>query len=208
MTNGTRENRERANKENYPGFNHPLTFCPLKAKHKPAMMKAIWSSHSDLRDFIGWAKYSRSWNARDISRFVDDHLNDSFPNQHFVFWIGEEIVGFGSLLECYTNLDVQISLFVTQGFQGLGIGKKMVDTLTYLAFEVWGFSRLYYEHDARNEMSKRLPQKCGFRYSHSKDYIKTAQGESGFWFSWVKRRPPGIPDGILQGRPIEDFTQP
>lgn len=193
---------------NYPGFMHPLTWAPIGPKHKPALIKAIWKSHKDLRGFIGWAKYTRSWNVKMASRFADDHINAPPPSQHFLFFIGEDVVGMGSLVPAYTASDSQIALFVTTGYQGQGIGKKIVDTLEEVAFRVWGFSQLFYEHDAYNQYSKKLPAKCGFRYSHSFDQEKEAEQESGFWFSWVKDRPEGLPDGILQGRPIEDFINP
>ena len=200
--------RREGSSNNFPGFDHPLTFCPIRPKHKPAMIKAVWKSHQHLRGFIGWAKYARSWDIKAVSRFIDDHINDPLPNQHFVFFIGDEIVGMGSLIRCYTPLDAQIALWVTAGFEGRGIGKKIVDTLIHLAFRVWGYEILYYEHDANNASSKKLPQKCGFKFSHTKDLEKTAELESGFWISWYMNRPNGLPEAIIQGRPIEDFTTP
>jgi RimJ/RimL family protein N-acetyltransferase len=84
----------------------------------------------------------------------------------------------------------------------------MVQTLEYVAFNVWGFYTLYYEHDATNESSKQLPQKCGFTFSHTRDIEKSAEQESGLWYSWKKERPEGLPGAIIQGRPIDDFTTP
>jgi RimJ/RimL family protein N-acetyltransferase len=202
MSNATEEMRSKGNKENYPGFDFLLEVCPIRPKHKPALIKAVWASHQHLRGYIGWAKYARSWNAKTISRFVDDHINAPLPSQHFVFLIGEEIVGVGSLVGAYTDHDTQIALWVRSGYQGKGIGKAIVQTLEYIAFNVWGFHTLYYEHDYTNESSKKLPQKCGFIFSHSREIEKSAEKESGFWFSWKKYRPEGLPDAIIQGRPI------
>ena len=208
MSNASEEMRNKGNRNNFPGFDYPLEFSPMRPKHKPAMIKAVWSSHQHLRGYIGWAKYARSWDAKAISSFVDDHINDIPPNQHFVFLIGKEIVGVGSLVGAYTNHDSQIALWVTSGYQGKGIGKAIVQTLEYVAFNVWGFHTLYYEHDSTNESSKKLPQKCGFTYSHTRNIEKSAEQESGFWFSWKKQRPKGLPDAIIQGRPVEDFIVP
>ena len=194
--------------QNYPGYEHPLAVSPIRPKHKPALVKAIWKSHQQLRGYVGWARYARSWDVKTISKFADDHIHDQLPNQHFLFFIGAEVVGMGSIVTAYTPSDCQIALWVTSGYQRKGIGKRIVDTLKQFAFEVWGFERLYYEHDAYNQQSKQLPQKCGFRYSHSFNQKIDAEAESGFWFSWVMNRPTGLPDGILQGRPIEDFTKP
>jgi RimJ/RimL family protein N-acetyltransferase len=177
----------------------------MRPKHKPAMIKAVWSSHQQLRGYIGWAKYARSWDAQTISNFVDDHITAPLPNQHFVFLIGNEIVGVGSLVGAYTNHDSQIALWTLPKHHGKGIGKAIVDTLTYVAFNVWGYAELFYEHDSTNESSKKLPQKCGFTFSHTRSIEKSAERESGFWFSWKKLRPEGLPDAIIQGRPVEDF---
>jgi len=208
MSNASKDMRDKGNRKNFPGFDYPLEFCPMRPKHKPAMIKAVWSSHQQLRGYIGWAKYARSWDAKTISKFVDDHINTPPPNQHFVFLIGKEIVGVGSLVGAYTNQDSQIALWTRTGYQGKGIGKAIVQTLEYVAFNVWGFHTLYYEHDSTNESSKKLPQKCGFTLSHTRNIEKSAENESGYWFSWKKFRPEGLPDAIIQGRPVDDFTTP
>lgn len=192
---------------NHPGFNYPLIWAPIKSEHKPALIKALWKSHEELSGYIGWAKQLRRWDVKTISRFVDEYIMAIPPNQHCLFFIGSEVVGMGSLVSCYTPFDAQISLWVTSGYNGKGIGKKIVDTLEHLAFRVWGFEQLFYEHDAANKNSKKLPQKCGFTFSHTFETEKYGDKESGFWFSWVKNRPEGLPDGILQGRAIEDFTR-
>ena len=208
MSNGSVEMRNAARRQNHPGFNYPLTFAPLQKKHTDLMMTAIWKSHTRLRNYIGWAKYVRRWSNNDFAEFVQDHVNDKAPNQHYIFMIGDEMVGLGSLVSAYNDHDIQIALWTTSGYEGKGIGKAIVDTLTYVAFHVWGYPVVYYEHDAQNSFSSRLPKKCGFTFSHSRDLEKLAERESGFWFSWKKERPKGLPDGIFQGRPIEDFIVP
>jgi RimJ/RimL family protein N-acetyltransferase len=208
MTNASIELRQRGVSDNYPGFAHPLTFCPIRAKDKPAIMKAIWSSHKELSQYFNWASYARSWNGSDMSKFVDNLINDPLPNQHFAFFIGDEIVGVGSLVECYTIFDQQVALWVNSKYHGLGIGTRIVETLTDVAFRIWGINVLYYCHDSSNESSKRLPQKCGFLFSHTEDKKKIALKETGLWYAWFKYRPNDLPPGILQGRDIDDFTNP
>ena len=208
MSNASDDIRKNGDLNNYPGFDHPLLFAPMGNHHREAMIKALWKSHKELRGFLGWARYMRSWNNNDFNRFIDDHINARLPDQHFVFMIGQDIVGVGSLVGAYTLHDHQISLWVTTGYRGKGIGQAIVNTLEYVAFCVWGYPVLYYETDSANEFSKKLPQKCGFEFSHTRNLRKEAIKESGLWFSWKKDRPDGLPDGIIQGRPIEDFTTP
>ena len=137
MSNASHDLRSMGNAENFPGFNHPLQFSPMRPRHKPAMIKAVWSSHQQLKGYIGWSKFTRSWNAKTISRFVDDHINAPPPSQHFVFLIGKEIVGVGSLVGAYTNHDSQIALWTRTGYQGKGIGKAIVQTLEYVALLIF-----------------------------------------------------------------------
>jgi len=208
MSNASEEMRDKGNRDNFPGFNYPLEVSPMRPHHREEMLKALWASHKQLRGYIGWAKYMRSWSNNDFYKFIDDHINATLPDQHFVFKLGQEIVGVGSLVGAYTELDAQVALWVRTGYQGKGLGQRIVQTLEYVAFNVWGFHTLFYEHDSKNESSKKLPQKCGFRFSHTLEKEIEANQESGFWFSWKKERPKGLPDAIFQGRPIDDFLVP
>jgi GNAT superfamily N-acetyltransferase len=132
MSNGSDEIRQEGNGSNWPGFDHPLQFCPIRPKHRDAMIRAMWSSHKQLRGFIGWAKHIRNWNNNNFDDFVNSHISATLPNQHFVFTLGEEIVGVGSLVSAYTELDTQIALWVRTGYQGKGIGQAIVQTLEYM----------------------------------------------------------------------------
>jgi RimJ/RimL family protein N-acetyltransferase len=114
-----------------------------------------------------------------------------------LFTIGREVVGFGSLAPMEHKRDVQVSLWVGLGHEGNGIGKWIVQILEFYAFHVFGYDYLYYQHDATNRKSGSLPRKLGFTYSHSFDSEISAKKESGFWFSWIKQRPEGLPPGII-----------
>ena len=208
MSNASEEMRNRGNHDNFPGFDYPLYVSPMRPHHKPAMIKALWASHKELRGWVGWGKYLRSWNLRNINSFLNDHIYPVPPNQHFVFLINNEVVGMGSLIQSFTPISAQIALWTTAGYQGKGIGAAIVNTLEDIAWNTWGYLVLWYQCDSQNEPSKHLAQKCGFKFSHTKNMEKDAENESGYWFSFKKHRPEGLPPGIIQGRPIEDFTTP
>lgn len=208
MNNASEEMRNRGNHENFPGFDHPLQFSPIRQHHKPAMIDALMRSHQDLRGWVGWAKYIRSWDMKSMSSFLDDHIYAQIPRQHFVFLINKKIVGMGSLMPFPSLQTAQVALWTTVGYQGKGIGTAIVETLEDIAFRTWGYPVLYYECDSQHEASKHLAQKCGFQFSHTKNIEKDAENESGFWFSFKKYRPEGLPPAIIQGRPIGDFTTP
>jgi RimJ/RimL family protein N-acetyltransferase len=197
------EYRERS--FNHPGFDYPLTYRRIRPSDTLALSHVIRKSHKHLRGYIGWAQYAGKWDFKQIQTFVNQHVNDEFPREHFLFDIGEHIVGMGSLAPMPHLLDIQIALWVAEGFHGHGIGSRIASTLEMYAFEVAGYSHLYYQHDASNEASKRLPQKLGYTFSHTFDERINAKEETGFWFSWVKDRPDDLPPGILQGADIEQF---
>lgn len=93
--------------------------------------------------------------------------------------------------------DVQVALWVGLGHQGRGIGQWIVTVLEWYAFHVFGYDHAYYQYDATNRKSGKLPQILGYRFSHSFDQDKHAVKESGLWLSWVKDRPQGLPDGVI-----------
>lgn len=192
---------------NHPGFEAPLTHRRIRQSDTLPLSRVIKRSHKHLQGYIGWAQYAGLWDFRQIARFVNEHVHDEFPREHFLFFIGNEIVGMGSLVPMPDPLATQIALWVAEGYHGHGIGPRIASTMEWYAFEVYGYSHLYYQHDASNEASKRLPQKLGFRFSHTFDDQIHALNETGFWFSWVKDRPEDLPPGILQGADIEQFMQ-
>lgn len=201
-----REERERLS-FNHPGFDYPLMHRWIKKSDTLEMARVIRSSAHHLKGFISWAKYANTWDFKQIQRFVNDHADPEPPRMHLVFLLGKRIVGMGSLAPMDKINEVQISLWVAEGFHGKGIGTRIARTMEMYAFEVWGYSKLYYQCDASNEQSKRLPQKLGFRYSHTFNEEITAQNESGFWFSFVKERPDDLPPAILQGADIQPFLE-
>lgn len=201
-----REERERLS-FNHPGFDYPLMHRWIKKSDTLEMARVIRSSAHHLKGFISWAKYANTWDFKQIQRFVNDHADPEPPRMHLVFLLGKRIVGMGSLAPMDKMNEVQIALWVAEGFHGKGIGTRIARTMEMYAFEVWGYSKLYYQCDASNEQSKRLPQKLGFRYSHTFNEEITAQNESGFWFSFVKEPPDDLPPAILQGADIQPFLE-
>ena len=201
--------REQQRKASVPlhGFRYPLRHTQIKQEHALPLSHVIRNSYKNLSGYISWAQYANRWNFHQVNQFVTEHINAEFPRFHRLFWIGDRIVGMGSLAPMDSPDSIQIALWVANGYHGKGIGTRIAATMQWYAFEVFGYSYLYYQHDATNESSKRLPSKLGFRFSHTFDEDITATSESGFWFSWVKERPDDLPPALFQGRPLEDFTQ-
>jgi RimJ/RimL family protein N-acetyltransferase len=182
---------------NWPGYDYPLACRVIRESDQKVLYPVMKRSAEKLKGFIAWGKYVPSWDFKTVSQFVKDHVNDPPPRFHLIFSIGKEVVGFGSLAPMDHEKDVQVALWVAKGHERRGIGSWIVSVLEFYAFEVFGYHHLFYQHDAMNRASGKLPAKHGFTFSHSFDTPKTAMNESGLWMSWVKPRPAELPPGFI-----------
>jgi RimJ/RimL family protein N-acetyltransferase len=192
---------------NWPGYDYPLACRLIKEGDAQYLYPVMKRSAKSLNGYIGWAKYAPEWDFKTVASFVNDHVKDELPRWHLIFTIGKQVVGFGSLAPMPHSRDVQVSLWVGLGHEGRGIGKWIVTVLEWYAFYVFGYDNLYYQHDATNRKSGMLPRRLGFTYSHSFETEKTAMKESGFWFSWIKERPEGLPLGIIDTGEWEKWSE-
>jgi len=183
--------------ENWGNYQFPLACRVLKDTDAPILYPAMKKSADRLKGFIGWAKYAQSWDIKTVQRFVLDHVNSDFPRFHLIFTIGYEVVGFGSLAPMANRRDIQVALWVSEGFEGQGIGSWIVTVLEWYAFNVFGFDNCYYQHDAGNFRSGKIAKRNGFKFSHVFNEKKTAWKELGYWVSYKKPKPRNIPPGYI-----------
>jgi RimJ/RimL family protein N-acetyltransferase len=183
--------------ENWFGYDYPLACRSLKEGDAQHLFPVMKRSAKMLKGYIGWAKYAPSWDFKTVASFVNDHLNDDLPRFHLIFTIGKQVVGFGSLAPMDNPRDVQVALWVGLGHQGRGIGQWIVTVLEWYAFHVFGYDRVYYQHDSSNRKSGKLPQLLGYRWSHHFETEVHAQKETGLWYSWMKEKPEGLPLGVI-----------
>jgi RimJ/RimL family protein N-acetyltransferase len=176
---------------------YPLACRFIKESDAPLLYPVMKKNAKHLRGFIPWAKYAAGWDIATVQKFVMDHANDDFPRMHLVFSIGYELVGFGSLAPMPTSREVQVSLWTAKGWEGQGIGSWIVQVLEWYAFNVFGYDALYYQHDLGNRRSGMLAKKNGFKFSHVFQSKKTALYEIGYWASYKKVRPKGLPPGAI-----------
>ena len=205
------EERDRLN-FNHPGFEAPLIFRRPRLSDTMQIWNLLKNSVESLRPFTPWGQYIDDWSIRQARRFVEDHIEVEARNESFVFLIEDKIVGMGSIAPFNLSdwkYDVQVALWVGSPYQNMGIGARIVATLEWYVFEVWGFPRLYYFHELSNDSSMQLPQKCNFEPENpfiilNRNYVEK---DPVPWCIWVKYRDPSLPPGIFQGVPIENFTQ-
>jgi len=190
---------------NWPGHDYPLVCRELRKTDSKLLYPVMKANAKHLNGYIEWAKYAPSWDFKEVQRFVNDHMNHDLPRFHLIFSIGYDVVGFGSLAPVGKLRDVQVALWVSKDFEGQGIGKWIVTQLEWYAFYIFGYDNVYYQHDASNRRSGKLPSLLGYDFSHSFDEEITAKKETGLWYSWKKRKPAGIPPGMIDTGTLENW---
>jgi RimJ/RimL family protein N-acetyltransferase len=199
------------NPQNYPGFNEPISFRTIRATDTALLTPVLKQHAKSIRGYLGSFHNSHMWDMKDAKKFVAHCVNDQFPSFHYLFFIGNRLVGIGSLHSYKGSLtQVQIVLAVLgEDLQGRGIGTTIGATLKEIAFGVWGFDKFWWLVDATNRASIKTAQKVGLSYSHSwEDEILHAEQESGLWNAFVQERPVDSPPGILQGESLEYWAEP
>jgi len=197
---------------NFPGYNYPPEFRPMRMTDSRILAPIIRRDAKSIRTYLGSFQRAHLWNMKDAQSFVSSRLSDdSFPNFHYLFFCGNELVGMGSLVPYGDDVrDCQIILAVFGSHQGRGWGEAIANTLKQVAFQIWGFNRMYWINDATNIASSKLAQKagCSLEETYEDDFILGESG-TGLWYRWVAERPhERLAPGILQGAPIEYWSQP
>ena len=104
-------------------------------------------------------------------------------------------------------MTIQIALFVRSGFTGRGLAKSVTLSLENYAFEVVGYTSVYYNFDFSNAASAAVPKALGYKYVDVLEVSKSAKRETGIWMSYKKDRDINLPPGILHGTPADILTR-
>lgn len=196
---------------NFPGYNYPPEFRPLKMMDSRILAPILKRDAKTIRTYLGSYQNADRWNLKDAQRFVASRVNDpKFPSFHYLFLCGKEVVGMGSLEAYGDNFkDCQVVLAVFGSHQGRGWGKAIAQTLQQIAFQIWGFERLYWINDATNIASSKLAQAIGCKLEETyEDNFILGENGTGLWYRWVVQRPgERLAPGILQGAPVEYWQQ-
>lgn len=190
---------------NWAQYNYPLACRSLKSSDAFHLYPVMKRSAKSLKYHLGWAKYAPSWDFKTVQKFVDDHVSSELPRFHLIFTIGYEVVGFGSLAPMSHPRDIQVSLWVGSDHQGRGIGSWIVTVLEWYAFNVFGYDYCYYQHDSSNRKSGKLAKRLGYQFVTTFDEEKSGTLDSGFWYSHVKSRPPGLPPGAIDTGTLKNW---
>jgi RimJ/RimL family protein N-acetyltransferase len=199
----------RDERPNFPGYSHPIQYRPIRITDS-ALLTPVFKKHGkEIRGYLGAFHNAHAWQLSDAQKFVSASVNAEFPSMTWLFFIGKELVGMGSIHSYQNSMqDVQIVLAVFGEHQGKGIGSTIGATLKQVAFEVWGFNSFWWLVDATNYASRKAAEKVGMSFSHSwEDEVKHSEQESGLWFAYKQDRPSGLADGVLQGASLSYWQE-
>jgi RimJ/RimL family protein N-acetyltransferase len=195
---------------NFPGYSARLEFRALRKTDGLLLAPVFKTSAKSIRTYLSDYQNAQHWWLKDTQEFVRACVSDDFPTQHFLFTIGGRPVALGSFHSYANQLnEVQIVLAVFGTNQGKGVGSSVAETLKTIAFDVWGFDRVWWIVDATNRASMRLADKIGCTWDSTfEDEKKYGELGSGLWHRYVVDRDPNSIDGILQGASIDYWSLP
>ena len=185
-----------------------LEFHHLSLIDTLSLTKAMQKSQKHLDSYLPFFDKKEGKTVPKIQRWISSMLNEQFPAMHFVFTLSGKVCGFGSTLAISADpREVQLRYLVFDGYQGRGLATRIAATLELMAFQVWGYDRVFIEMDSHNRASIKVAEKLGYRFRKTKEMPLFGSQGSGFWYSYSKERDPQSKPGVLQSRPMEDFNE-
>jgi RimJ/RimL family protein N-acetyltransferase len=194
----------------FPGYSHRLEFRALQKSDATLLAPSFKGSAKTIRTYLSEFQFADRWNLKDTQAFINACLNDQFPAMHYVFTIGKSPVAFASFQSFGESpTDVQFIIAVFGNHQGKGIGKAVAQTLKKVAFEIWGFERIWWIVDATNRSSMSIATSIGCEWDSTfEGDFKHGESGTGLWHRYVVERGRDLSPGILQGASHDYWTMP
>jgi RimJ/RimL family protein N-acetyltransferase len=153
----------------------------------PYFLKAVQRSRDELAPYFKWAKQSVTWDAKYAKKFVEDLAAGHFGQEHFKVMYRWEMIGYVGIRPLKYKKQAEIVIWVTTGFDGVGVAKLVAQEIIKSCFEDRGYELLEWNHLARNKASASVAESCGFRYVGQfmnfgdEDNDKTFSGDISRW---------------------------
>lgn len=188
---------------NWPGYGGRLEFRSLKHEDSRILIPILKSDKGNLATFLGKFHGHKQWHLKSAQGFVSSLLNEDWPSMTWLFHIKGEPIGLVSTARESFQDECQLVISVFSRHQGKGFAPAMTRAVLKITEEVFGFQKTWWHVDAANKASVRVAQKCGFELFDTYDTNSSTRESTGFYYRFVKERPTGLADGILQGASLE-----
>ena len=157
-----------------------------------------WARDPEVGPFAGWAPHTSVENSREIIRTV---LSEE--GTFAVLLKGGDGGPIGSVGVFPTAIPVgkgepEIGYWIAHPYWGQGLVPEAVEELLRWQFQEMGVQRVWCAHSPENEKSRRVQEKCGFRFHHTEwdvhwaatDEIKTEHYSILTRAEWLARQKP------------------
>ena len=135
-----------------------------------------YASHPDIGPIAGWAVHTSVENSREIIRDVL-----SAPETYAVVLkeTGQPVGSIGLMLGNASNIGLpdtegEIGYWIGVPFWGQGLIPEAVRELMRYGFEQLNLEKIWCGYFEGNLKSKRVQEKCGFRYHHTAENVPCA----------------------------------
>lgn len=158
----------------------------LRPENARQLQKALSYGTEHIAGYFAWAENAKGWDTKRCLFWINRILRDKLPTEHYAFFLGEELVGIGSLRPHGHIRSVQMAYWVSKKYTQQGIGKSIAKTMENLAILHRPYQFIFIDHDSSNRSSGKIPQKLDYKFVGTFESTIHAKNETGFWYSWVK----------------------
>jgi RimJ/RimL family protein N-acetyltransferase len=170
----------------YGNSKHILELKRLRPEHALALQKALNKGTEHIAGYFSWAETAHRWNTKNTLFWIQAQLREGLPSEHFVFFLGKDLVGMGSLRPYGHPRYVQMSYFVSKGYLHQGIGESIARTIQAVALKHRPYQYIYINHDKSNKKSGAIPERLNYKFVETFNSPIQARLETGVWSSWMK----------------------
>jgi len=193
------ERQFRGDAPNFPGFDAPIEFRPLKNSDTVLLAPILKRYGNQLSEFLADYTFAANWDFRNANNYVRGLLDEPFPRFSYLFLIGKQIVGMAYTGEWGNSVyDTQIVLWVHPKHQGKRIGNSIGHTIRKVMLEIWGMNSFNWIVAETNTPSIKVAESLGLELAEKFIGEIHAKGETGEWRRYVQYRDESM-KGILQG---------
>lgn len=144
-----------------------LVLRPWKESDAESLFK--YASHPDVGPIAGWPTHTSVENSREVIKSVL-----SAPHTFAVVLkeTGEPVGSIGLKLDktckfCISDTEAEIGYWIGVPYWGQGLIPEAVRKIIKYGFEVLNLTRIWCACFEGNTKSKRVQEKCGFKYQHT-----------------------------------------
>lgn len=168
---------------------HTLEAKRLRPENARQLQKALSYGTEHIAGYFAWAENAKGWSTKQCLFWIQQILREELPSEHYAFFLGDEMVGIGSLRPHGHIRSVQMAYWVSKNYTQQGIGRSIARTMENLAIKHRPYQYIFIDHDSSNRSSGKIPQRLEYKFAGTFDSKIHAKKETGYWFSWVKESP-------------------